>query len=494
MPLVIAFIAFLFTWMTTVEAQSRRELADESIARAMAGVDSASAKAKADPTRPLYHFRPPAQWMNDPNGTIFHNGFFHLFYQHNPYGDEWGNMHWGHARSRDLVHWEHLPIALWPSKDLGEDHCFSGCAALNSEGIPMLLYTSVSSQRANQQWAAIGDKDLMVWSKHPDNPVLDLQDPGAPLFGKDWRDPFIFTTAGRTFLVIGADTDTEALVPLYEAEDGSLTRWKYRGVLFRRPKEEVKFFECPNFFKVDGKWMLIYSPYRPLEYWIGSFDLERLQFEVESRGVLDAGFGDTPHFYASNIAYGPDGRCILFGWIRGFREDRGWNGCLALPRELSISPSGHPVQHPVTELQSLRMEPSRLADIRVDDSSRVLEGMGGDAIEIELSLDPGNSANCGILLRRSAGGEGILLQFDGQHLDVAGTEVPLSRASIGSSLDLKIFLDRSVMEVFAEDGRVVVTKVIYPDKRAVGLEVFADRGRAELKSIEVWPMKPIWKE
>jgi beta-fructofuranosidase len=178
----------LLSWLSWGGTQSERAIADESIAKAMASVQTAVTKARSDPTRPVYHFRPPAQWMNDPNGTIFHNGFYHLFYQHNPYGDTWGNMHWGHARSRDLVRWEHLPIALWPSKELGEDHCFSGCASLNGDGVPMLFYTSVSGQRPNEQWAAVGDQDLLQWSKSRDNPVLDVGGSGAPVFGKAWRE------------------------------------------------------------------------------------------------------------------------------------------------------------------------------------------------------------------------------------------------------------------------------------------------------------------
>src|SRR5580765_20545 len=116
----------------------------DAIARAMASVAEAAPRAEADPTRPVYHFRPPANWMNDPNGPIYHKGYYHMFYQHNPYGDKWGNMHWGHARSRDLVRWEHLPIALWPSKEAGEEHVFSGCALINDQGQPMIFYTSIA--------------------------------------------------------------------------------------------------------------------------------------------------------------------------------------------------------------------------------------------------------------------------------------------------------------------------------------------------------------
>src|SRR5262245_47292866 len=138
----IAFRAF--STITAVAESSKALPHDQSaIDRAMASVEQATPRLEKDRTRPIYHVLGPANWMNDPNGPIYHKGFYHLFYQHNPYGDDWGNMHWGHVRSPDLVHWERLPIALWPSKEAGEDHVFSGCAVLNGAGQPMIFYTSI---------------------------------------------------------------------------------------------------------------------------------------------------------------------------------------------------------------------------------------------------------------------------------------------------------------------------------------------------------------
>jgi len=114
-----------------------------AIGKAMAAVTAAIAKAEADPDRPVCHFHPPAQWNNDPDGVLFYKGWHHMFYQHNPFDSKWGHMHWGHARSRDLVNWEHLPIALWPSVEKGEEHVFSGGAALAADGRPRLFYTSI---------------------------------------------------------------------------------------------------------------------------------------------------------------------------------------------------------------------------------------------------------------------------------------------------------------------------------------------------------------
>ena len=145
---------------------------EAALLRAMGSVQNAAERAAKDPARPQFHFRAPGNWMNDPNGPIFHRGYYHMFYQHNPYGDGWGHMHWGHARSKDLVHWEHLPIALWPSKAHGEEHVFSGCAALDGKGRPILFYTSIGHP-VPECWAAVPEDDqLLLWKKRESNPVL----------------------------------------------------------------------------------------------------------------------------------------------------------------------------------------------------------------------------------------------------------------------------------------------------------------------------------
>jgi beta-fructofuranosidase len=324
---------------------------ETSLARAAESVSNAVPRAQADSARPAFHFRPPAQWMNDPNGTIFHEDYFHVFYQHNPYGDRWGHMHWGHTRSKDLVHWEHLPIALWPSLGQGEEHVFSGCAWPDAQNRVHLFYTSVGPDRPNQQWSALPrQSDLLEWDKHLANPIITTKQPDGITFKNGMRDPFIFDAAGRTLMVVGADSEDEAVIPIYEAKDDTLAEWEYRGIMWRAPKSVMKFPECPNFFRVGDRWLLLTSPYRAVEYRVGRFDLDTLQFTPDGEGRIDA----TDRFYATNIAYDDQQRCVLFGWIRGFPEDRDWNGCLALPCELTIDTDGHPRQRPVAELARLR--------------------------------------------------------------------------------------------------------------------------------------------
>lgn len=470
-----------------------------AIAKAMASVTAAIPKADADPTRPVYHFRPPAQWMNDPNGTIYHNGYYHLFYQYNPYGDDWGHMHWGHARSRDLVHWAQLPIALWPSLELGEEHCFSGCAWVDGQGQPMLIYTEVGLAQANgrpdnEQWAALGDPDWITWQKSPANPVLSLKTHGGPHFRSEWRDPFIFTEAGRTFLVLGGDYEDTSAVALYEAEDSTFLHWRYCGLLYQQPRAEILFFECPNFVKLGEKWLLITAPYRNLEYIVGTFDVASLSFKPEQGGILDAGFAyGVPNFYASNLLFDDQNRPILVGWVRGFAKERGWNGCLSLPRVLSLGEDGHPRQQPVAALQSLRGKHVELAGIPLDPGHHPVEQIKGDTLEIMAEIALGDAKTVGLRVRCAAAGEGgVAITFDGQTLIVAETKIPFVLNENETTLKLHLFLDKSVLELFVNDGRKAVTTIIYPPTEDLGIEVVATGGRARLNKLDIWEMQSIW--
>ncbi|MEZ4713652.1 MAG: glycoside hydrolase family 32 protein [Caldilineaceae bacterium] len=467
-----------------------------AIDKAMQSVTAATARADADPTRPLFHFRPPAFWMNDPNGPIYHNGWFHLFYQHNPYGDEWGHMHWGHARSRDLVRWEHLPIALPPSLELGEEHVFSGCAWRNGDGEPLLFYTSVKagpreSRPPNEQWAARPlDADLITWEKHPANPILALETHGGPHFDSEWRDPFIFAEAGRTFMVVGGDVEDVAGVGLYEAADASLLKWHYRGLLVQTTKDKLRFYECPNFVKVDGKWILLTSPYRQIEYMVGDFDLETLTFTVEQEGVLDPGFSDVPNFYASNILFDEAGRCILLGWVRGFAKERGWNGALALPRILSIGDDGHPRQQPIPELAQLRGPVTDFGAHQLCDDSAVEYTSAAPSVEVEATLKLSKSADVGLVLNGQPLVEYRAIEGQGK-LNVADTEVALPLNEDGL-LKLQVFIDRSVVELFANDGQIAVTRIIDTPTDRCQLKFYSRGPSCEVRALRVWQMQSAW--
>ncbi len=494
----IRMARFNLSWLTDGRLVRRplpdkRAFVRDAVAKANKAVAGAIEKVENDPFRPGFHFAPPAQWMNDPNGPIYFKDSFHLFYQHNPYGDYWDHMHWGHARSDDMVFWAHQPIALWPSIELGEKHCFSGCATLNSSDRPMIFYTMVTGTDSlpHEQWAALGDQNMIRWEKYEKNPILSLDSPGIPPWGPNWRDPFIFRERGRVFMALGVDDDDKAAVALFEALNGDLTDWIYRANIVESGKSKIKFFECPNFFKIGNKWMLLYSPYRAVEYMVGDFDLENYTFSVEQTGVLDPGHLAGKGFYAGNILFGPE-RLLLLGWIRGFPSNRGWNGCLALPRELSLSADGRPVQKPIDRLQVLRGRYARFDSLVVTDAGYTLPDIKGDMLEIKTAVSAEAAPGFGIALHPFDNDSlpPVVVSFDGSTLFVAGAKIDAPYLGRDGLL-LDVFLDRSVMEVFVNGGQMCVTRTLPMDVAEKTINVFTRKPNILTEKVEVWELKSI---
>ncbi|MHA1369480.1 MAG: glycoside hydrolase family 32 protein, partial [Promethearchaeota archaeon] len=334
-------------------------------------------KAKECHHHPSFHFRCPAGWMNDPNGTIYLNGKYHLFYQHHPYSEDPGPMHWGHASSLDLIHWKHHPIAIKPSFDLGEIHCFSGCC-FNNDGVPTILYTSINESyppkvRA-EQWAAISkDPDLIVWKKDPKNPILDLSINGDLLI-EDWRDPYIVPGSKSKLLVLGGhevNKDTgEIKYPvalLYEMID--IHSWKFLGFLCTGNDGKLsnsrinigRNWECPNFFPIDASnkiYTLIVSPHDRVIYSVGKFINNK--YYPESWHIFDHG----SCYYATNTYFAPDGRIFVVGWVRGMGN--GWKGLTSLPREVYLDKGKNKLRiRPIQEFKSLREEHVSIPEVKL---------------------------------------------------------------------------------------------------------------------------------
>jgi beta-fructofuranosidase len=471
---------------------ARADDRDELLQKAEASLKAAAANVKNDPNRPVFHIQSPGNWNNDPNGPLFYKNYYHLFYQLNPYGDDWGHMHWGHVRSKDLVHWEHQPIALPPSKSKGEDHVFSGCAAITKKGKPMLIYTSIGN-RLPEQWAAIPEDDTLVkWKKHAANPIMTEKLHGEVKI-HEWRDPFVFESNGRTYVVCGGNLNAnkggEAVVNVYSAENDDLTEWKYLGVLFKHPDKEVKNIECPLFFPLDGKWVLVVSQGRPVQYFVGELDAKTMRFKSEKRGVMDYG-----SYYAPNCMVDKEGRRILWGWVQDFPKGKGWNGCMTAPRWLRTASDGLTlIQRPIPELEKLRGEGRVNDNLSVTEES-VIKYVQGDALEISATMKRGTANEVGLKLRRSADGKkAVTISYDGKKLHVAGLDVPLTPAFSGDALGLHIFLDHSVLEVYAGSGRACITRILDAAPEDQGVAVFARGGKAEFEFFTTWQMKSIWK-
>lgn len=452
--------------------------------------------------RPRYHFLPPRYWMNDPNGLIHWRGQYHLFYQHNPFGASWGKMHWGHAVSTDLVHWQHLPIALAPTPGgPDQDGCWTGCAVV-WEGMPTLVYTGV---RPEVQCLAMAEgEDLLIWRKHPRNPVISGPPAGLEVTG--FRDPYVWREGKDWRLVLGSGFPGRGgAALLYRSPN--LLDWEYLGPLCEGEANRLGHnWECPNFFALGGRHVLMISP-QPLGkavYLVGEYSANRFTPCIE--GDVDIGGS----LYAPQVMMDAQGRHLLWGWLREGRsreayEGAGWAGVMSLPRVLTLLPDGRLRARPVPELQALRRRHWRLAP-RSFAGPLPLEGLPGDGLELQMAIALGSAEGIEFAVRRSPDGEEeTRFVYD----RTAGTLLcDRSRASlsphqdrtcyggahplVGDRLEWRLFLDASVIELYAEDAACLTTRV-YPERPdSLGLVLTALGGEARLEVLEAWEMAPIW--
>lgn len=467
-------------------------------------------KLAADAHRPQYHFLPPANWMNDPNGLIQWQDHYHLFYQHNPNNPAWGPMHWGHAVSQDLVHWTDLPNALAPTPGTAdEDGCWSGYA-VNHQGTPTLLYTGLRGQIQLPCLATSRD-NLLTWQKYAGNPVIASPPPELDVVG--FRDHTLWPENGAWYQLIGSGIrDVGGTALLYQSSD--LKRWQYLHPITIGDKNETgEMWECPDFFPLGDKHVLIVSPIplRRALYFVGIYADHH--FTPDVHGTVDAG----GHFYAPLTMQDENGRRLMWGWLWEGRSEQaqqeaGWAGVMSLPRILSLPPGGSLSQFPVPELAALRNHHFHLANIDLTPGmAPVLADVSGDTLEILAEFEPLDGGvfdagqTFGLKVRCSPdGAEQTLIVYDGQEVAVdrqrASLDVethrdrysgPLQLAS-GETLTLHVFLDRSVIELFA-NYRTCLASRIYPSRPdSLGLDLFVRSGRVRLKSLDVWSMASIW--
>ncbi|MCX6997429.1 MAG: glycoside hydrolase family 32 protein [Kiritimatiellaeota bacterium] len=462
----------------------------DAIGKAREGVEQEIPVAKADPTRPVYHFVPEARWMNDPNGCFFAGGWFHVFYQLNPYGNDWGRIHWGHARSRDNVTWEHLPVAIWPSTEKGEHHCGSGSAVQDGNGNWQMWYTSITGRgkdfsvpaRFNGQVLVKPlDKDFIKWGKATDDPVNRPTLPGnidGYAWGNYLRDSTFLKAGGRTFMVLGITGSDEVggnSAPIYEAKNKLLTEWTYRGKMFNQA------WDCPQMIPFGEKWLYVMTQDTPPQWFTGTFDPATAKFTSESGGRLDR----SGEYKTISFATDDRGRHIVYCWIHPTKQAKGWNNCFALPRVLTLDKNGHPAQAPVPELAKLRGEHVGMKNLT---GAKVLD-IKGDTLEIKAIFENLDKGNSGLKVRRSDDGSRALeIRVMSGGVDVFGTHLAAQPEGEKKAISVHVFLDKSIIEVFVNGGKQTVARVMVPPLEDLGVEAFS----AGTASVDVWRMKSIW--
>lgn len=294
----------------------------------------------------------------------------------------------------------------------------------------------------------------------------------------EWRDPFLFRDGGQTYMVCGGNIDSGGgygEVQLYQAKNRDLTQWEHRGAMFRNPDRTVWNVECPNFFKLGSQWVLITSPERPCEYYVGDFDPTEPRFTPRRWGILDPGAA-----YASNIIFDDKGRCLLLLWSNTRTpEAMGWCGAIVMPRVLSIGEDGHLKQTPIPEFEKLRTGETSMDNVSLNNGS--VEGkLAADAMELSATFDITSAGSVGLEIH----GTPVVLDTKTGWVTAGGKEKIF--AGREKSITLRAFLDRRILEVYI-NGCALVHLM---DPGQPGVQVFARDGAATLRSLKAWRMKP----
>jgi beta-fructofuranosidase len=452
--------------------------------------------------RPRYHFTAPTNWINDPNGLCFHDGRWHLYYQYNPSAAKWGDIHWGHATSADLVTWDDEPIALAPSPGDDAAGCFSGSFAL-VDGVPTLYYTGFTGDR-QVQCAATGSADLRRWTKHP---ARTIALPPAGVDPLDFRDPYVFRHGAWWYMVLGASLNHErGQALLYRSVDG--LAWDFRGALHTAPDARLGLmWECPNFFPVGDRWVLTVSLWLGLgaHAFVGRFENER--FVPEWDGPLDVDAGAFAHL----VAPAPDGRPVQVAWMNEQREQTlidadGWAGAMTVPREVSLDARGRLNLRPVAEIAALRQAPIAVATTGV--ARGVVATFAGRHLDVEATFtlhSVHDSQKVGLTLCAAPDGSEatrIVYWPDARRLSIersrSSLEPGVRRQDVQAHLELdrdeplrlRVLLDASVLEVYANERLCLATRVYPTQAASAQCAVFVD-GRADV-ALQAWEMGSIF--
>jgi fructan beta-fructosidase len=425
--------------------------------------------------RPQFHFTARRGWLNDPNGLVFSQGEYHLFFQHNPFGWDWGNMHWGHAVSKDLVHWKELDEAIYPQR-FG-DWAFSGSAVVDvkdtaglKKGDEPALVAAYTSTGRGESVVSSNDRGR-TWNQLPDNPVVKHTGRDPRLL---WHEP-----TKSWVMAVYDEHEGKQWIAFYTSAD--LKKWEFRSRI-------EGFFECPDLFElpVDGgdkkKWVLYAADGK---YLVGDFDGKA--FTKES-GKHQLWYGN---FYAAQtFSNTPDGRRVQVGWGQGITfPGMPFNQQMTVPCQLTLRTTPDGVRmfaEPVKEVESLRGEPHTWEgkDLPMN-GGRVLEGIRGELFDVRAEFE----VKEGIAFIFEYRGATVTYQAVAEELNVAGKKAPLK--PVDGKVKLRLLVDRCSFEAFGNDGAVAVSAGFRPSKETKELRVILG-DKAKVRSLDVFDVKSAW--
>jgi len=487
--------------------------ADMRVASKKEGVDK-------DPFKPVFHIMPEAGACGDPNGPIYANGRYHMFFQHQPEFerdvpyDQWkeggtadglpySGTGWGHVSSADLVYWTHEPIALMPERGSYDPNlCASGTALIDNDGTPAIFYTAAEPQ--TQCIARSKDPNLRWWKKDAGNPIL--RGPIYPGYNPgNFRDPFVWRE-GTTWQMItcGSIVDTISRGAVMHFQSENLIEWEFKGPFCVGSESHCIAWEVPNFLTFnDGKTgMLIVSPlYDNLEhtdhnprsnviYSIAPYSTSG-QFNVGEFKRLD--IGNPNDFYAALSMKAPDGDWLTWAMNIGGGTTGDWSTHLSLPRLLNIRSDGLLSQEPIEELQALRREHWSAANIKLN--GNYILTPGSVTCEVIAEIEPGTAKKIGLDLRASNDFKTlsrIYYDVENKKLFFGECNVEFELLEGENILRLHAFLDRSIIETFVNKREVGTLRPHY-DINYQTLRIFTEGGTARIKTVDVWEMGSIWE-
>lgn len=461
--------------------------------------------------RPQFHYSPPRAWLNDPNGMVYFEGEYHLFYQHNPDGLTWGPMHWGHAVSPDLVHWETLPIALYPDE---HGTIFSGCVVIdtnNTAGFGANAMVAVYSYDTQTQGLAYSTDNGRTWTKYDGNPIL-------PALARDFRDPKVFWHAesSQWVMIITAGHEAQIFV------SPNLREWTLASTFAAGEVSPV--WEVPDLFplELDGEtyWVMLISitSQTPaggsgIQYFIGDFDGHTFTNANSIGTILWLDYG--PDNYAGTTwANLPDQRRVYIGWLNNWVYAQAiptstWRGATTLPREFELrrTPEGiRLAQRPVAAVEQLRRPLGTWDNLAVS-GTLSLDGVQGRTLEIIADIDVGTADRLGLVVHQD-GSAGTRIVYNARL-----SQLLISRSDTTSAgtingfnpafgapvtledgqLRLRIFVDESSVEVFAQEGLVTLTSQTFVEPPAAGVSFYAENGDFEVTHLEIYALESIWE-
>lgn len=407
-----------------------------------------------DNLRPVLHFTAPYGWLNDPNGLIYYKNYYHLFYQYNPYDTHWDTMHWGHARSKDLLHWEDLPVAMFPDHDYDRSGVFSGSAIVKNDRL-YVIYTGhvLTKDNAIETQCVAWSDDGINFTKYENNPVMTFTDVPGATNAANFRDPKVFEHDGKYYCVLAVETNHKGSVALFESED--LLDWHFKSILLKDNPILGIMTECPDFFSIGNHDFILFSSilglgHNSIVYYAeGKMDWDKFEFQMNRVGRVD----QADDFYASQSFVDKDGNRIVIPWLRSVdhtdylaRSDHSWNGMMGIPRKISCQ-NDQMIQQPIGSLQSLSSNDQiiKIGNYLIKDfpgnKKLALKGKNG---QIEITRDT----------------DKFLFKID--------SPIFKDKYELKSSeAELELVNDNSVLEVYSGDQAMSVVTFIADIKQAV---------------------------